>query len=118
MLDREWAQFKYLSFVGGMLCYFCLVPFGPPFHHQRASRGSKQTPDLCAYPDALKELAFIIYKDQTIREKVFAELGVPAPSSLHGYKQCLTAAQARQLPALYKIIDAYLSVREDDAALA
>jgi len=118
IVKKEWEEFRCITFPKGVLCYFCLIPFGPPFYHRRAPAGSKPTPDLCDYPDALKELAFIIYKQRPLREKVFAKLGLTAPSHVHHYKQCLAAAEDGRLPAIYKIIDAYLRVQEEDALLA
>jgi hypothetical protein len=117
--NRDWEKIKSdLRFPDGVLCYFCLVPYGSPFFHQRAPEGSKQTPKMCEYPDALKELVYIIYEDRALRQKVFAKLGIPEPSHLHRYKQYVTAAEEGQLPAVYKIIDAYLRAREEERSIA
>jgi hypothetical protein len=117
--NRDWEKFKSnLRFPDGVLCYFCLVPYGSPFYHQRAPEGSKQSPKMCEYPDALKELVYIIYENRTLRQKVFAKLGIPEPSCLYRYKQCVTAADEGQLPAVYKIIDAYLRIREEQRLIA
>jgi hypothetical protein len=113
--SRDWEKIKSgLRFPSGVLCFYCLVPYEAPFYHERAPNGSKQTPKMCEYPDALKELVYIIYENQALRKKVFAKLGIPEPTVLRRYMQYVTAVGDGQLPAAYKIIDAYLRVREEE----
>jgi hypothetical protein len=114
--DREWQVFKGdLRFPKGVLCYFCLVPYCPPFDHPHPSLGAQPTPDLCDYPDALKELAYIIYRNNTLRKKVFAKLGIAAPSNLYLYKRYITKQPGKgELLGVYKVINAYLCVREEE----
>jgi hypothetical protein len=117
--SRGWVKMKSgLRFPSGVLCFYCLVPYEAPFYHERAPKGSKQTPTQCEYPDALKELVYIIYENQALRQKVFAKLGVTEPTVLHRYIQYLTAVGNGQLPAVYKIIDACLRVREEGELIA
>jgi hypothetical protein len=119
LLNREWEKIKSgLRFPSGVLCFYCFVPYEAPFYHERAPEGSKQTPRMCEYPDALKELVYIIYENRALRRKVFAKLGVPEPTLLHRYMQCITAVGDGQLPAVYKIIDACLRVREEGELIA
>jgi hypothetical protein len=67
LLNREWEKIKSgLRFPSGVLCFYCFVPYEAPFYHERAPEGSKQTPRMCEYPDALKELVYIIYENRAI----------------------------------------------------
>ena len=112
--ERAWEVFKAdLRFPSGVLCYFCLIPYGPPFLHARAPLGSQATPELCDFPDALKELAYVLYRDESLRGKVFAKLGVAEPSSLYLYKRYITRSSKKSLLGVYQVIDAFLRVREE-----
>jgi hypothetical protein len=73
---------------------------------------------MCEYPDALKELVYIIYENRALRRKVFAKLGAPEPTLVHRYMQYITAVGDGQLPAFYKIIDACLRVRGQGGLVA
>lgn len=116
--ERGWEVFKAdLRFPPGALCYFCLIPYGPPFLHARAPLGSQATPELCDFPDALKELAYVLYSDESLRGKVFAKLGVAEPSSLYLYKRYITRSSKKGLLGVYQVIDAYLRVREEEGSL-
>jgi hypothetical protein len=77
---REWEKMKSALRFPSVLCIYCLVRYEAPFYHERAPEGSKQTPRMCEYPDALKELVYIIYENRALRRKVFAKLGVPEPT--------------------------------------
>lgn len=111
--SREWQVFKSdLRFPPGAVCYFCLAPYGPPFNHARAAPGVRQSPELCEYPDVLKELVYIIYQDEVLREKVFSTLGVNAPSTLYLYKRYITKEQDEGIFGAYKVVNAYLDVRQ------
>jgi hypothetical protein len=117
--NREWELFKGdLRFPNGVLCYFCLATYGPPFNHVRAPVGVKQTHELCDYPDALKEVVFILYKDISLRQRVFSKLGVTMPSNLYLYKRYITKPSDGGLLGVYKVLDAYLHVREEERLLA
>jgi hypothetical protein len=80
--------------------------------------GEKQTPNLCDYPDALKEVVYILYRDSSLREKVFEKLGVAIPSNLYLYKRYITKSSDGGLLGVYKVVDAYLRVREENGSLA
>jgi hypothetical protein len=119
LLTREWQQFKTdLRFPQCVLCYFCLATYGPPFNHVRAPVGQRQTPDMCDYSDALKEVAYIIYKDASLRDKVFQKLGDTMPCNLYLYKRYITKSSGGGLLGVYKVLDAYLHVREENGSLA
>ena len=108
----EWKSFKSeLKFPRGVICYFCFGTFGPPFNHAQAPPGTRQSPEQCEYPDALKELAYILYHDQSLRGKIFSNLGVYPPTTLPQYKQYITKKQVGGILGVYKVIDAYLGIR-------
>jgi hypothetical protein len=108
----EWKAFKSeLRFPPGVLCFFCFASFDPPFNHERAPR---QTPVMCKYPDALKELVYLLYHDESLREKVFSKLGISKPTSLQLYKQYITKMQVGGIIGVYKVIDAYLDIRRSE----
>jgi hypothetical protein len=112
--NREWQQFKSdLRFPKGVLCYFCLATYDPPFNHVRTP-----TPNLCDYPDALKEVVYILYRDTSLRAKVFEKLGVAMPTNLYLYKRYITKTSGGGLLGVYKVVDAYLCVREENESLA
>jgi hypothetical protein len=107
----EWKDFKSgLRFPTGTICYFCFATFGPPFNHARSQHGARQS-DLCEYPDVLKELVYILFQDQSLREKVFSRLDLSPPDTLSQYKQYITKAKDGELIGAYKIVDAYLDLR-------
>jgi hypothetical protein len=115
----EWKTFKSdLQFSRGIVCYFCLALYGPPFNHVRAPLGTRQTPALCEYPDVLKELAYILFQDQSLREKVFAKLDHPPPSTMSLYKRYIVKPQDGGILGTYNAINAYLDVREEEGLLA
>lgn len=108
-----WRTFRSnLQFPPNVVCYFCFAPYGLPFNHRRALPGTKHSADLCDYPDVLKELVYILYQDPSLREKIFESLGVASPSSLYRYKMYITKVQAGGLLGAYKVVSAYLDVRE------
>jgi hypothetical protein len=108
----EWKAFKLeLKFPRGVVCYFCLATFGPPFNHFRASQGTRQSHDMCQYPDAMKELTYILYHDQLLRKKIFSKFGVSPPTTLNDYKQYITKIQVGGIFGVYKVIDTYLDIR-------
>ena len=115
----EWKTFRSsLQFPPGVICFFCFAPYGPPFNHTRAPLGIKPTPDLCEYPDVLKELVHILYQDPSLREKIFANLGAASPSSLHHYKRYIAKVQGGGCLGVYKVVSAYLNVREQEGLSA
>jgi hypothetical protein len=80
--------------------------------------GEQQTAELCDFPDALKELVFILYQDNSLRAKVFAKLGVAVPSNLYLYKRYITKSSDGGLLGIYKVVDAYLRVRDEENSTA
>jgi hypothetical protein len=113
---RDWQTFKAdLQFPKNVICYFCLALYGPPFNHPTAPPGTKRSPELCDYPDVLKEVAFILYSDKPLREKIFAHLGISPPSTLFLYKRYITKVQHGGILGVYRVIDAYLDVREAES---
>ena len=113
---QEWQKFKAdLQFPKNVICYFCLALYGPPFNHPVAPLGKKRSPELCEYPDVLKEVAFILYSDKALREKIFAHLGIAPPNSLFLYKRYITKVHHGGILGVYKVIDAYLDIREAES---
>lgn len=112
----EWKEFKFeLKFPRGVICYFCFALFRPPFNHTQAPPGTKQSPELCEHPDALKELVYLLYRDQSLRGKIFSKLGVPPPTTLRLYKQYITKMQVGGILGAYKVVDAYIDVSNEVA---
>lgn len=110
--STEWKEFKLdLKFPRGAVCYFCFAPFGPPFNHTRALSGTRQSPELCEYPDVLKELVYILYYNRSLREKIFSNLGISPPTTLHLYKQYITKMQVGGILGAYEVVNAYLDIR-------
>jgi hypothetical protein len=109
----NWGRFKVgLQFPKNVVCYFCLSPYGPPFDHTRASAGTQQTSDLCEYPDVLKELVYILYQDEALREKIFAKLGAAGPSGLSLYQRFIGKRRHGGIFGAYEVVNAYLELRE------
>ena len=114
---NNWRRFKVgLQFPKNVVCYFCLSPYGPPFDHTRASAGTQQTSDLCEYPDVLKELVYILYQDEVLREKIFARLGVDGPSSLSLYQRFIGKRRHGGIFGAYEVVNAFLELRESGEA--
>jgi hypothetical protein len=110
--SQEWQTFRAnVPFPRDVVCYFCFAPYCPPFNHSRAPLGTKQNPDLCEYPDVLKELVYILYHDRTLHLRIFERLGVPSPSNLYRYKKYIAKKHQGSL-GIYKVICAYLDLRE------
>lgn len=57
----------------------------------------------------LKELAYILYHDDALRERIFADLGVRKPKALFDYKRYITTLQ-NGVFGVYRVIDAYLQI--------
>jgi hypothetical protein len=113
---RHWQTFKAdLQFPKNVICYFCLALYGPPFNHPTPPPGTKRSPDLCEYPDVLKEVAFILYSDEPLRNKIFAHLGIAPPSSMFLYKRYITKKQNGGVLGVYRVIGAYLDIREAES---
>lgn len=111
--SNDWQTFKTsLQFPKNTICYFCLCPYAPPFNHEQAPPGTQPSPgELCEYPDVLKELAYILYQDQSLRKQIFTKLGVAPPSSLYLYKRFIAKRREGNFWA-YEVINAYLELRE------
>jgi hypothetical protein len=100
------------SFPRGTVCFLCFAPFGPPFNHDIPPPGTRNTGNLCEYPDVLKELAYIIYKETQVKNVVFTKLGAPVPTTLHSYKRFIGKKCGGGLLGLYKVMATYLDLRE------
>jgi hypothetical protein len=111
----DWVRFKsVVRFPRGKVCFFCFAPFSEPFNHAQAPVNEKQSPDQCEYPDVLKELAYIIYEDASLRRSVFEKLGHSMPSKLNEYVRFITGRQSGGIFGLYEVVFAYIGVREED----
>jgi hypothetical protein len=116
--DGGWDTFKSgVQFPGGILCDFCLAPYEPPFCHKRTPPGTPKSTTLCNYPDVIKELGYILYRDPTIRTKVCDRLGVSQPSTLSDYEFFLTRRRSGGTFGIYEVVDAYLDIREEEEYL-
>jgi len=92
----------------------CFAPFGPPFNHEVPPRGERYNGDLCEYPDVLKELAYIIYKNERVRAAVFAKLGHADPSTLALYWRFIGKISPGGLLGVYEVLAAYLELKESN----
>jgi hypothetical protein len=86
---------------------------GQPFHAEAPS-GTRHSTDLCEFPDVLKEIVFVLYENRPLCEKIFAKLGVLLPSGEYGYKRYITKRQDGGIFGAYKVINAYLDIRESE----
>ena len=84
--------------------------------YTRAPAGNQQTSDLCEYPDVLKELVYILYQDEVLREKIFARLGVDGPSSLSLYQRFIGKIRHGGFFGAYEVVNAFLELRESGEA--
>jgi len=111
--SRNWESFKVgLQFPKNVVCYFCLSPYGPPFNHPRASPGTRPSADLCEYPDVLKELVYVLYQDEALRQKIFTKLDIAQPSSLTLYQRFIGKKQRDGIFGAYEVVNTYLELRE------
>ena len=85
---------------------------GPPFNHPAPTPGERYNGDLCEYPDILKELAFIIYHEATLRAAVFAALGVSTPLTMQSYKFFLRKLRPGGILGLYDVLFTCLHLRD------
>jgi hypothetical protein len=108
-----WKAFKMLTrFPNATVCYLCFAPYASPFNHEIPSKGAKHKGELCEYPDALKELTYIVYQDNALRNSVFTRLHHVMPATLASYWRFLGKKQASGLFGVYEVLAAYLDVRE------
>ncbi|KAL6297748.1 hypothetical protein BKA93DRAFT_831284 [Sparassis latifolia] len=113
----EWKAYKSrLSFPPNYVCYFCFAPFCAPFNHRRPQRGATATALYCDYPDALKDLSYMIYKDESAKSAVFERLGQPAPTTVALYKNFICTRTDSGLLGLYELLFAYVEWRESGRA--
>jgi hypothetical protein len=111
----NWEAFRSgIRFPGGILCYFCFVPYCPPFDHKRAPPGTKNSSRFCDYPDVIKELAYILYQDTTIRTKIFNKLEISPPSTPSGYKAFLAKRRSGGTFGIFEVVNAYVEIREEE----
>jgi hypothetical protein len=111
-----WELFKRgLLFEAGEVCFFCLAPYCPPFNHAQPSPGTPRSHKLCEYRDVLKELVYILYENQPLRQRIFARLGDTMPSSLIRYQRYISEKEGGIFGA-YNVVDAYLDIRDKGEA--
>jgi hypothetical protein len=101
-----------VRFPNGIACFLCFAPYGPPFNHEIPPSGIRYKGTLCDYPDCLKELAYMIYGNEQVRDAVFTRLGRPVPATLTSYWRFIGAAPTGGLLGVYHAIAAYLDLRE------
>jgi hypothetical protein len=110
---EEWKSFKSsLRFPPGIVCFFCLGTYGPPFNHEKPPVGERSTGSFCEYPDVLKELLYVLFKEEKVKTAVFKRLGCPVPDTLQSYKRFVGKRCASGLLGLFEVFAAYLDLRE------
>jgi hypothetical protein len=60
----------------------------------------------------LKELVFILYKDEALRQKIFTKLGTAQPSSLTLYQRFIGKRRGDGILGAYEVVNAYLELKE------
>lgn len=114
----QWKMFKsQQQFPRGEVCFLCYATYGPPFSHDPAPQGDRYKGQDCEYPDVLKELSYIVYQDSRVRDLVFAELGDPSPLNMASYKRYIGKRQKGGLLGLYRVLVAYLDLREQKGVI-
>jgi hypothetical protein len=105
----DWKNFKSsLRFPPNVVCFFCLATYGPPFNHDK-SLGSG---DFCEYRDVLKELSFILFKEDRVRMAIFRQLGTQAPANLQLYKRYIAKRGVDGSLGVHEVLATYLDLRE------
>jgi hypothetical protein len=98
-----------------MVCYFCLAPYASPFNHARPIPKEKPSALLCDYPDVIKELAYLVYRDEALRTKIFSKLGHSIPETVGVYQRYIGKKRGGTFGA-YNVLDTYLDLREEGMA--
>jgi hypothetical protein len=60
----------------------------------------------------LKELVYILYQEEALREKIFTRLGVAGPSSLPLYQRFIGKKRHGGILGAYEVVHAFLELRE------
>lgn len=108
-----WDSFKKgFLFQPGQVCFYCLAPYDYPFNHARPPSGVPRSATLCDYPDVLKEVVYLLYENQSLRQEIFARLGDTMPPTLQCYQRYISVKKGGTLGA-YNVINAYLDIREE-----
>jgi hypothetical protein len=68
---------------------------------------------LCDYPDVIKELVYIVYRDEGLRNRVFSKLGHSTPGNLILYNRYIGKKSGGTFGA-YNVLDAYLDLRAEE----
>jgi len=92
-----------------------MAPYGPLFNHAQPIPGAPRSPDLCDYLDVLKELAYILYANLSLCQKVFVRLRHEILSTLEHYKRYIASRQNGSIFGAYNMIHAYLEIREEES---
>jgi hypothetical protein len=115
---NEWRSFKSkIHFPCGLVCFLCFAPYEPPFNHEAPPAGSRYQGELCEYPDVLKELTYVLYQNQALRNAIFAKLGQSVPTSLVSYWRFIGKQGKSGLLGVYEVLAAYLDLNEVDHAV-
>lgn len=101
-----------LYYASGKICPLCLSPYQLPFQHPRPEHGKPASASSCEYPDALKEHAWIVWRDKNAMEAIFSHLGVQVPLSLMAYKRFLVKEVEADLLGLAVVLSTYYLMRE------
>ena len=108
---EEWKKFKQdLTLPEEVVCHFCGVPWHDMFNHSPPSSKAKVK---CRYGDKLKELAYLIYmEDESIRSRVFSQIGETCPRELTMYAAFLEVAGRGGCLNFIELIVAYWDLRK------
>ena len=101
------------------MCYFCSVPYGPPFpEHTASPEGQKRSPNDCPYGDIVKPIAYLIYTIPEVRALVMSAMNLPNDHfpNLAAYAEWLGKRNISVVDALinvHEVIVHYMAIRED-----
>lgn len=77
--DPDYVRFRSgLRFPSGVVCFFCCLPYGPPANHI-SIKDAKHLGTFpgCAHPDVLKPLAWLIWKESQLRQRLQNDGHIP-----------------------------------------
>ena len=96
----EWGLFS-ASFPSESFCLLCTAQKRV---HQEPTPSSRFRGEYCEYSNILKELAYLIYKDEKIRDYIFSDLG-EHPPSLSTYWKFISKRYRGGILGLYVVLD-------------
>jgi hypothetical protein len=112
MKTAEYGAFRAsLRFLpNSRMCFKCCEPQHPPFDHPKGVIG-------CKYNDVVKPLAYVIFKNEQLRKKVFGKMQLPANqfSLIADYQKWLVQRQGvpGSMVNIHEVILAYHELYPD-----